>query len=80
MYGLAIQAQVMQDANGFAYIGHPTLYKSLTSLQSQGLIEVEEAGSRRPVYKLTERGQRKLIKETRRLDTAVQLVKRRLPY
>jgi PadR family transcriptional regulator PadR len=67
-YGYELVEALAQHSNGVLAMGQSTLYPLLYNLEAKGLVtsRVDETGARpRRVYRLTQRGRRKLADDTR---------------
>ncbi len=70
--------QVNNDSRGKIKLGPGTLYGAIKRMLEEKLIsEVSTGQTRRKYYKLTEKGRSIFSSELRRLNTAVELAKKR---
>jgi DNA-binding PadR family transcriptional regulator len=74
---------VLEMTDGALRLWPATLYGSLEELRAQGLIDdLEETpageSERKRFYRITGKGRRELVAETRRLGSEVALARRRL--
>ncbi len=77
-HGYDIMKQVNNDSRGKIKLGPGTLYGAIKRMLEEKLIsEVSTGQTRRKYYKLTEKGRSIFSSELRRLNTAVELAKKR---
>ncbi|HSF16880.1 MAG TPA: helix-turn-helix transcriptional regulator [Vicinamibacteria bacterium] len=86
LYGYAILKAVREESSGAVRPEIGSLYRVLARLMSLGLVDEVEApgnapaihrGRTRRYYRLTRRGRDVLASETRRLETAVRIARKR---
>src|SRR5947207_1878270 len=82
-HGSDIVRDVLDMTDGALRLWPATLYGSLEELRADGLIDELAApppgeSERKRYYRITPKGKRELVAETRRLGSAVALARRRL--
>lgn len=78
MHGYDIMNEVLHMSNGEIQIGAGTLYTLLPRLEKELYIQLIQEENKRKIYRITNRGKKKLLAEKEKMIKQIQLLNERM--